>query len=285
MRLLDELDGSARFMALRDPRVAQGPFFGIVLGSGLGGMVAALEDRVDIPYGEIPGFVGTSVAGHEGTICSGFLEGTLVVALRGRIHAYEGHSPRAVVHGVRTLVRAGASVMLMTNASGGLRPHLRVGDLMVIRDHINLSGRNPLIDDGVRDLGPLFPDMTAAWDPLLRDALLDAGRTSGLPISSGVYAAVLGPSYETPAEVEMIGRVGGDVIGMSTVLEAIAVRQMGCRIGGVSVVSNAAAGTGRPGAVLDHSDVAGVSAQAADRLATLLRALLRRRDEWWKEAP
>lgn len=281
MRLADELDRSVRSIVERDPRVEEGGFFGIVLGSGLGDTVDALQDRIDIPYSRIAGFADTSVAGHSGTVCIGTLEGLLVVAMRGRVHAYEGHSVRGVVHGVRTLVQAGASAMVITNAAGGLRPHLQVGDLMVIRDHLNFTGRNPLIDDGVRELGPLFPDMTLAYDPPLRDAMLAAGRISGLPVSSGVYAQMLGPSYETPAEVQMVARVGGDVVGMSTVLEAIAVRQMGCRMGGVSIISNAAAGTGLAGQVLDHKDVSAVSGQAATRLTLLIRTLLQRRDTWW----
>lgn len=281
MRLVDELDMSVRSIVEQDPRLEQGNFFGIVLGSGLGDTVDAIQDRVDIPFTKIANFANTSVAGHSGMVCVGTLEGTLVVALRGRVHAYEGHSVRQVVHGVRTLVRAGARAMVITNAAGGLRPHLQVGDLMVIRDHLNFTGRNPLIDDGVRLLGPLFPDMTTAYDPLLREAMLAAGRATSLPVSSGVYAQMLGPSYETPAEVQMVARVGGDVVGMSTVLEAIAVRHMGCRMGGISIISNAAAGTGGPGQVLDHQDVKDVSNQAAVRLTTLIRTLLKRRDQWW----
>jgi purine-nucleoside phosphorylase len=283
MRLADELDRSVRSIVERDPRVGEGDFFGIVLGSGLGDTVDALEDRVDIPFSKIAGFADTSVAGHRGYVCVGYLEGTLVVAMRGRVHLYEGHPVRSAVHGVRTLVRAGARAMVITNAAGGLRPHLQVGDLMVIRDHLNFTGRNPLIDDGVLELGPRFPDMTLAYDPLLRDALLAAGRATALPVSSGVYAQMLGPSYETPAEVQMVARVGGDVVGMSTVMEAIAVRQMGCRMGGISIISNAAAGTGLPGQVLDHKDVSAVSGQAATRLTKLIRTLLKGRDGWWGE--
>ncbi len=281
MRLVDELDMSVRSIVEKDPRIEQGNFFGIVLGSGLGDTVDAMEDRVDIPFTKIANFANTTVAGHSGMVCVGYLEGVLVVALRGRVHAYEGHSVRKVVHGVRTLVRAGAKAMVITNAAGGLRPHLQVGDLMILRDHLNFTSRNPLIDDGVLELGPMFPDMTTAYDPLLREAMLAAGRASSLPVSSGVYAQMLGPSYETPAEVQMVARVGGDVVGMSTVLEAIAVRQMGCRMGGISIISNAAAGTGGPGQVLDHQDVKDVSGQAAVRLTTLIRTLLKRKDSWW----
>ena len=281
MRLVDELDRSVRSIVEQDPRVEQGNFFGIVLGSGLGDTVDAMVDRVDIPFTKIANFANTTVAGHSGMVCVGYLEDTLVVALRGRVHAYEGHGVRKVVHGVRTLVRAGAKAMVITNAAGGLRPHLQVGDLMILRDHLNFTGRNPLIDDGVLELGPMFPDMTTAYDPLLREAMLAAGRTSSLPVSSGVYAQMLGPSYETPAEVQMVARVGGDVVGMSTVLEAIAVRQMGCRMGGISIISNAAAGTGGPGQVLDHQDVKDVSGQAAVRLTKLVRTLLQRKDSWW----
>ena len=275
-----ELQRSARSIVEQDPRVANGDFLGIVLGSGLGGVVDVLDDLVEIPYDRIDGFAATTVAGHSGTLCIGTLDGTLLVVLRGRVHLYEGHDADAVVHGVRTLVHLGASAVLLTNAAGGVREDLGVGHLMVIDDHINLTGQNPLIGNGATQLGPLFPDMTQAWDPDISEALFAAGTGAGVPTARGVYAGVLGPSYETPAEVRMIGRLGGDAVGMSTVFEAIAVRHMGGRLGGVSVISNAAAGTGEPGSTLDHEHVSDVAIAATKRFTALLRRLIADRTTW-----
>lgn len=253
--LTEELDASLQSIAEHDPRVLAGGYLGMVLGSGLGDFVESLHDRVEIPYGDLVGFQSTTVAGHHGNLCIGTLSGQLVVVMRGRVHAYEGHGADAVVRGVRTLVHGGARAIILTNAAGGLDPSFAVGDLMMIRDHINFSGMNPLVGTRSLELGPRFPDMTFAWTPELRTALKQAAKSEGVTLHEGVYAGVLGPSYETPAEVEMIRRIGGDAVGMSTVLEAIAICQMGCNLAGFSVISNAAAGTGAPNETLDHNEV------------------------------
>lgn len=282
MTLRTELQRSARSIIERDPRVAHGNFLGIVLGSGLGGFVAALADVVEIPYPEIDGFSKTTVAGHNGTVCIGTLDDTLLVVLRGRVHLYEGHSSDSVVHGVRTLVELGATAVVVTNAAGGVRPDLGVGHLMVIDDHINLTGSNPLIGTASGELGPRFPDMSHAWDPELSDVLYEASTAAGVPTARGVYAGVPGPSYETPAEVRMIGILGGDAVGMSTVYEAIAIRHMGGRLAGVSVISNAAAGTGEPGSTLDHEHVSDVAVAATERFTKMIRGALGTRAQWWE---
>jgi len=280
--LRDELQQSVRSILDQDERVAGGGFLGIVLGSGLGAFVDCLDELREIPYDSISGFAQPTVTGHSGTLCVGRLEGVTVVVLRGRVHYYEGHSTDRVVHGVRTLVAAGAQAILLTNAAGGVRSDLKVGNLMVIEDHINLTGNNPLIGSRSRELGPLFPDMTRAWEPRLRDALIESAQAVGISTPRGVYAGVVGPSYETPAEVRMIERMGGDVVGMSTVFEAIAIRQMGGRVGGLSVVSNAAAGMGAPGETLDHTHVADAAVEATDHLRQIVASLLRRRQTWWE---
>ncbi len=284
MGLREDLERSVRCLRQLDPRIAGGGFLGIVLGSGLAGLVDALDDLVEIPYGEVDGFTAPTVPGHTGTVAIGTLRGKLIVALRGRIHLYEGHDGDTVVHGVRTLALAGASAVVLTNAAGGLHPELHVGDLMMIDDHINLTGLNPLIGSSSLALGPRFPDMTEAWDPSLRAELISAAGDAALQLKRGVYVGVLGPSYETPAEVRMVGLLGGDVVGMSTVFEAIALRQLDCRVAGVSVVSNAAAGTGEPGDTLDHAHVADVVVGATERMTQLLAAFIDRSASWWEAA-
>ena len=276
-----ELQQAISAIRSRDKRFGRGGFVGVVLGSGLGGVTDSLQDRMDIPYSEIPGFPEPTVKGHHGQICIGELAGTTVVALQGRLHLYEGNSPRQVVHGVRVLARAGADVILLTNSGGGISDELEVGDLMVIDDHINLTGRNPLEGPNEDELGPRFPDMTRTWDPVVTQALFDAGKRVKAPMKRGVYVGVLGPSYETPAEIRMMATIGADSVGMSTVLEAIAIRQMGTRLAGVSVISNAAAGMGGEGQTLSHEEVGEVGSQAGTRFQQVLMAFLEGKGSEW----
>jgi purine-nucleoside phosphorylase len=282
--LAGRVQAAAAALKARDPRVAQGGFLGVVLGSGLGPAADLVEDAVDVPFADLPHFHVPTVKGHGGSVRVGTLAGTTLVMLRGRVHAYEGHPMSDVVHGVRTLVAAGARAILLTNAAGGVRPDLEVGGLMVIEDHLNLSGQNPLVGTESTELGPRFPDMTRAWDRSLTAALLEAAAEANVPVSKGVYAGLLGPSYETPAEVRMVGILGGDAVGMSTVAECLAAVQMGCRVAGISVISNKAAGTGEPDEVLDHSHVAHVAAGAGQRMALVLDKLLQNRASWWGTA-
>jgi len=279
----NSINESVQALRRWDERFAGGEFLGLVLGSGLGGVATELEELRELPYSEIPGFALPSVAGHTGSVCVGSLDGLTVVVLRGRVHLYEGYSADEAVHGVRVLARAGAEAVLITNSGGGITPSLQVGDLMAITDHINLTGRNPLLGRNNSGLGPRFPDLTRAWDPDITAALLAAGRSTGVAVKDGVYVGVLGPSYETPAEIRMMATLGADVVGMSTVLEAIAVRHMGTRVAGISLISNAAAGTGGEEQVLSHEEVAVAGREATAGFVRVLRCLAEGRQSWWGE--
>ena len=274
-KIVEQLDRSWQAIVAEAPELT-GDFVAMVLGSGLGAVVDELKDARVIPYAQIPGFPSVGVAGHAGELVVGRWEGQLIAGRKGHAHLYEGWSPTEVVHAVRTLVRGGARALMLTNAAGGVNPALRTGDLMVIRDHINLSGRNPLVGPSDPELGPRFPDMTHTWSEELSDALHAAAQQTGHELKDGVYVGLLGPSYETPAEVQMLARMGGDAGGMSTVLEAIAARHMGCSLLGVSVISNAAAGTGEPDEELDHADVATAAITAGAALVDALRVLSQR---------
>jgi purine-nucleoside phosphorylase len=249
------------------------PLVGLVLGSGLGGVTAALADAVRVPYAEIPGFVPPSVAGHAGELVVGGFGGVTVACLSGRIHLYEGEATERVVFGVRLLAALGCRGVLLTNAAGGIRDDLGPGSLVVISDHLNLTGKNPLI--GALEPGSTrFVDMTTAYDARFRELAREAARAAGLSISEGVYAGVLGPSYETPAEIRMLRALGADAVGMSTVLEVIALRERRVRVGAVSVVTNLAAGLGE--GELDHTDVQQKGAEARAALVSLLQGWVTR---------
>jgi purine-nucleoside phosphorylase len=254
------------------------PAAGIVLGSGLSGFTERLQNRVEIPYAEIPGFPVSRVAGHPGRLVLGELPadgGPLAVAaMSGRAHAYEGWSGADVAFGARVLCRLGIRALLVTNAAGGVAPTLGSGDLVRITDHLNLSGVNPLVGDNDERLGPRFPDLSEAYDAGLGALLDDTARQLGIPLSAGVYACVLGPSYETPAEVRMLRALGADCVGMSTVPEVIAARHLGVPVCGISVVTNPAAGLSRK--PLSHEEVAQAAERVRDRLGTLVATFLPR---------
>ncbi len=263
----DETIAFLRARVQRPPRVV------LVLGSGLGGLAEEIDDAVRIPYQEIPGFPHSTVTGHAGALVLGRWEGLEVAVMQGRFHLYEGWEPEAVARPIRMLAALGARLLVVTNAAGGVRPGLWPGDLMLIADHINLMWRNPL-------LGPVaageerFPDMTDPYDPELRRVAEEVALELGIPLEPGVYAAVLGPSYETPAEIRMLARLGADAVGMSTVPEVLVARALGLRCLGISTITNLAAGLGAE--PLSHDEVLAVCAQARDRLAALIRATLRR---------
>ncbi len=276
--VLADVDRSVDAIRSADPRTAE-PFLGLILGSGLSEVVDSLEDVRAIPYPEIPGFPGTTVVGHPGELCVGTLDGVTVVCCRGRAHLYEGHDPVAIVHPIRTLVRLGARAILITNAAGGVNRTFKVGQLMLITDHVNLTGMNPLLGPNDPEIGPRFPDMSNVWDPTMSEAFRASARALGVQLPEGTYFGLLGPTYETPAEIRMIRTLGADAVGMSTVLEAIAARHMGCRIGGLSVISNLAAGDGEE---LDHAHVAEIADAAGPTFVALLRGLVERRRDWWE---
>jgi purine-nucleoside phosphorylase len=262
----------ARLAALEDAVRARSdlvPRVGIVLGSGLGGLADDLEDAIAIPFDELPGWPAATAPGHVGRLLLGRLSGTPVVMLQGRFHLYEGNDPGLVVQPVLLFGRLGARVVVLTNAAGGVDPAYGPGTLMVIRDHLNLTGRTPLFGPNADELGPRFPDLTDAWSPRLRAGLHAAGVAEGVPLVEGVYAGLLGPQYETPAEVRMLRTLGADAVGMSTVLECIAARWAGLEVCGVSLVTNAGAGySGQP---LSHEEVLAAGAEAGPRLARVIR--------------
>ena len=214
------------------------PAAGIVLGSGLGGLADALEVEAAIPFAKLPGWPAATAPGHAGRLLLGRLDGVPVVMLQGRLHLYEGNDPGLVVQPVLLMGRLGATFVVLTNASGGVNPDYVAGTLMVIADHLNLTGRTPLLGPNADTIGPRFPDLLNAWSPRLRGALHDAGRAEGVALAEGIYAGLLGPAFETPAEVRMLRTLGADAVGMSTVLEAIAARWAGLEVCGVSLVTN-----------------------------------------------
>ncbi len=249
------------------------PEVGIVLGSGLGGLADELEDAVAIPFGELPGWPAATAPGHVGRLLVGRLGGRPVVMLQGRFHLYEGNDPGLVVQPVLLFQAMGARIAVLTNAAGGLDTSFGPGTLMIMSDHINLTGRNPLIGRNADQLGPRFPDMTEAWSPRLRAALQAAATAEDVEMREGIYVGLAGPSYETPAEVRMLAALGGDAVGMSTVLECIAARWVGLEVCGVSLVTNAGAGyTGEP---LTHQEVLDAGVWAGPRLARVIRRFIR----------
>ena len=254
-------------------KTAVKPRIGIVLGSGLGGLADELEEPVAIPFDELPGWPSATAPGHVGRLLVARLAGCPVVMLQGRFHLYEGNDPGLVVQPVLLFHAMGARVVVLTNAAGGLDTSFGPGTLMVMRDHINLTGMNPLIGPNADELGPRFPDMTEAWSPRLRLALHAAAAAEDVEMREGVYVGLAGPSYETPAEVRMLAALGGDAVGMSTVLECIAARWVGLEVCGVSLVTNAGAGyTGEP---LTHQEVLDAGASAGPRLARVIRRFIR----------
>lgn len=260
----DAAQAAADYLATRAPA----PRICAVLGSGLGAFADTLEDAVRIPYAEIPHFHGVKVAGHAGVLVVGRIgaDGPRIAVLSGRVHYYEGHATRDVVHAVRTMRLWGCKGLLITNAAGGINPSFATGGLMRITDHINLTGTNPLFGLNDERLGPRFPDMSRAYDPALGALFDDAARQLGITLRQGVYIGVTGPSYETPAEIRLFDRGGADAVGMSTVMEVIAARHVGLRVVGVSCITNPAAGLSSE--LLDHADV---KAAAATARSTFLR--------------
>jgi purine-nucleoside phosphorylase len=232
-----------------------------------------VEDAASVPYGDIPGFARPTVVGHAGRLVAGRLAGRNVVVFQGRYHAYEGHPVEQLAVPVRTAAALGARTLVVTCAAGGVNRLYGPGTLMIISDHLNLMGRNPLVGPTVEG-EDRFPDMSAAYDPALRALALEVGRQEGIELVEGVYAAVLGPSYETPAEIRMLERMGADAVGMSTVPEVIAARAGRMKVMGIALITNAAAGlTGEP---LDHGEVIAAGQAAAGRFERLVRGILGR---------
>jgi purine-nucleoside phosphorylase len=249
------------------------PEIAVVLGSGLGGFASRARDPITISYADIPGFPRPTVQGHAGELVAGTIGGRRVLLQSGRFHMYEGHSAETAVLPVRVFGELGASIIVLTNAAGGLRRSFQPGTLMLIADHLNLTGRNPLVGP-VSDGDQRFPDMTEAYDRPLRELARGVARERGIMLEEGVYAGLLGPSYETPAEVRMLGALGADAVGMSTVPEVIAARARGLRCLGFSTITNLAAGISPT--VLSHAEVMETAGRVQQQLGDLVEGILAR---------
>ncbi|MGH7462035.1 MAG: purine-nucleoside phosphorylase [Longimicrobiales bacterium] len=265
-----ELAGQAA-AAVRE-RCSLVPQVALVLGSGLGAFADSLAGAVRIPYKEIPHFPRPTAEGHAGNLVLGQVGTATVAAMQGRVHFYEGRSARELVFPLRVLARLGVKAALLTNAAGGINPEYQQGCLVVLRDHINLQGTNPLIGSNEEKFGPRFVDMTEAYYRPYREMALREGRRLGIAIHEGVYAAVSGPSYETPAEINYMRTIGADLVGMSTVPEVIAARHMGIRCLAISCVTNLAAGISKQ--PLSHQEVIETGERVREQFVALLRAVI-----------
>jgi purine-nucleoside phosphorylase len=255
-------------------RCRQQPVLGLILGSGLGPYADSLRDRTVIPYCEIPHFPSSTVSGHAGNLVLGNAEGIPAVALQGRIHLYEGYSITEVAYPARVLGCLGIRRLLVTNAAGGINPEFRPGDLMLITDHINLMGANPLVGINLEELGPRFPDMSEAYSPALREIAQEGARAKGIPLRRGVYVGLCGPSYETPAEIRMCRTLGADAVGMSTIPEVIVAGHMGIPVLGISCITNMAAGILPQ--KLTHKEVMDTTDRVKEQFLSLLQEIIPR---------
>ena len=262
-------EAAARFIQTKTklrPKIA------LVLGSGLGAFADEFAGATRIPYARIPHFPRSTAVGHAGQLVIGRVDGVEVVGMQGRVHLYEGYSPQEIAFPIRVFARLGVKAVILTNAAGGIKKEFTQGRLVVISDHINLQGANPLSGPNADKFGPRFPDMTNAYDKKFRELTLAAGRRLGIDLGEGVYAALAGPSYETPAEIRYLRSIGADLVGMSTVPEVIAARHAGIRALGVSCVTNAAAGVlDQP---LDHNEVLETAERVKSQFIGLLRAVI-----------
>jgi len=255
-------------------RTQRRPSVAVVLGSGLGAFADELAEPLAIPYGEIPGWPCSTAVGHAGKLVFGRIDSTDVAVMAGRVHLYEGYTPAQVTFGVRVLGSLGVRAIVFTNAAGGINLSLERGGLVLISDHINLQGSNPLVGANDDKLGPRFPDMTEAYSRRLRGVAQEVAGELGVRLAEGVYAAVLGPGYETPAEIRYLRTIGADVVGMSTVPEAIVANHMGIAVLGISCVTNMAAGISQQ--KISHAEVLETGEMVRGTLVRLLKALLPR---------
>jgi purine-nucleoside phosphorylase len=269
MTYYDKVKDAADAIRSRVPEVPQ---IGVVLGSGLGDFAGSLGGAVIMPYGELPHWPASRVIGHDGKLVVGKAAGKTIAALAGRIHLYEGYDVGTVTFAIRALGLLGVRTLVLTNAAGGVNTGLSKGALMVIDDHVNLTGHNPLVGDNDERFGPRFPDMTEVYSSRLRGIADRAGKAMGLLLPHGVYVALLGPSYETPAEIRYLRTIGADAVGMSTVPEAIVARHMNMDVLGVSCITNMAAGVlPQP---LDHADVMETARRIRGQFIALLEGII-----------
>ena len=270
MSLKQQID---RAVSVVRARVSLAPQVAIILGSGLGALAGEVRADAVVPYAEIPGFPRSTVEGHAGNLLVGRLEGRAVAVMQGRAHFYEGYSLADVVFPVRVIRALGARVLLVSNAAGGINRLWSSGDLMIIADHINFMGSNPLMGPNDPDLGPRFPDMSQAYDPDLIALAERAALAEGIAIRKGVYAGVHGPSYETPAELRMLRGWGADAVGMSTVPEVIAARHMGMRVLGITAITDMA--TGEQIKTVTHEDVMAVAREIEPKFIRVVKRIVR----------
>lgn len=271
MDYYDRVEDAASFLT---GRIGARPDVAVVLGSGLGDFAARLADAAGLPYADIPHWPASAVVGHAGRLAAGTLAGRRVLALSGRVHYYEGHAMPVVTFAIRVMGRLGVKAVILTNAAGGINLDFEPGTLMVIDDHINLMGGNPLIGPNEERFGPRFPDMTDVYSRRLRKVVDEAAAARGLTVRHGVYVALHGPSYETPAEIRFLRTIGADAVGMSTAPEAIVARHMGLEVLGISCITNPAAGVlPRP---LVHDEVMEAARRVRGEFSELLEGTIER---------
>ncbi len=253
-------------------KIKSNPEIGIILGTGLGGLVKEIEIELCIPYAEIPNFPVSTVEGHKGQLIFGMLGGKKVIAMQGRFHFYEGYSLKEVTFPVRVMKAIGIKTLFVSNASGGLNPDFKIGDVMMINDHINMFGDNPLMGPNIKELGPRFPDMSQPYNLRLRNLALEIAGRHGVNLKEGVYIGTAGPTFETPAEYRMFRIFGGDAIGMSTVPEVIVARHMDMDVFGISIITD----SGIPGEIVEitHEEVQAVAMQAEPKMSLIIRELI-----------
>ncbi|MBR1862085.1 MAG: purine-nucleoside phosphorylase [Lachnospiraceae bacterium] len=264
---LDKVFESVRKKTDFEPRV------GLVLGSGLGEFAKEINVSFELPYSEIEGFPVSTVPGHEGRFIFGKLGDTPIVCMKGRVHYYEGYAVSDVVLPIRLMVKLGIKTLFLTNAAGGLKDGMSAGDLMLITDHISVFAPNPLIGPNDSKIGPRFPDMTEVYDLKIRERILELAYENDIPLETGVYCQLTGPTYETPAEIRMLKSLGVDAVGMSTVVEAISARHMGVKVCGISCISNLAAGLSKT--PLSHEEVQAAADEAAPRFTRLVSEVIK----------
>jgi purine-nucleoside phosphorylase len=267
--LHDRLQETVNFLKTR---IRLKPQVGIVLGSGLGAFARDIQVETTLPFDEIPNFAPPSVEGHQGNLVFGHIGGKAIVALQGRLHYYEGHSLDAVVFPTRVMALLGAPVMILTNSAGGLSEKMKSGDFMIIEDHINLTGANPLMGPNMKELGPRFPDMTEAYDKKLIAQMETAFKKLNISYHRGVYAGVSGPTYETPAEIRFLKMIGCSAVGMSTVPETIAANHLGLRVAALSCITNLAAGLSAH--KLTHEEVTETARRVEKDFAAVLKEFI-----------
>jgi purine-nucleoside phosphorylase len=267
--LYSRAENAARTIRARSAAEAR---VAIVLGSGLGGFAEEFKEPVSLPYNEIPGFVSSTAQGHVGRLVIGKVEGVPVLAMQGRVHYYEGYSLEEVTFPIRTFKLLGVDTLILTNAAGGIDVQLSQGALMVISDHLNFMGVNPLRGPNDERFGPRFPDMSEVYSRELQELVIEESRALGITIRRGIYAALAGPCYETPAEIHMLRSFGADAVGMSTVPEAIVARQMGMKILGISCITNMAAGISEN--PINHEEVMETGQRVRETFTKLLRQVI-----------